>query len=152
MRVVWILNTTAFETNSIPIILDLEVLVKDAEKIGTPTPLTIPPADQNVPQLTTGFCDQLLSPADAQDHVWATSPTVQIVQAKAIETNGQKRWRVAISDGVHVIQAMVVFQFNALFENGDAGTGSIVRIRRSVVNVIQGRRYAPLEPCASHGI
>ena len=152
MRVARNLNTI-FGTNSIPIILDLEVLVKDAEKIGTPTPLTIPPADEGIPQLTTGFCNQLMSSADAQDqdHVWTTSPIVQIVQANAIEINGQKRWRAVVSDGVHVLQAMVVFQFNALFDNGNAGKGSIVRIQRFVINTIQGRRYAIPRPFASYG-
>jgi hypothetical protein len=65
---------------------------------------------------------------------------MQVVQAKAIETNGQTRWRTVISDGVNVLQAMVVTQLNTLFENGDAGKGSIVRIQRFAINTIQGRR------------
>ena len=45
-----------------------------------------------------------------------------------------------ISDGVHVLQAMVVTQLNPLFENEDIGKGSIVRIERFAINMIQGRR------------
>ena len=134
------------------IILDLEVLVKEAEKIGNPTPRTTMTTDEDIPQLTAGFCNQLVTSASTQDPALVTSPIVQIVQAKAIGTNSdQKLWRTVISDGVHVLQAMVVCQLNTLFENGDAGKGSIVRIQRFTINTIQGRRYALLRPCASYG-
>jgi hypothetical protein len=96
--------------------------------------------DEENPRLTTGVCDQIASSTGAQDPVWSSSPVMQVVQAKAIETNGQTRWRTVISDGVNVLQAMVVTQLNTLFENGDAGKGSIVRIQRFAINTIQGRR------------
>lgn len=95
--------------------------------------------DKEIPQLTTGVCDQIAS-ADKDDPVWASSPIMQIVQARIIETNGQTRWRAVISDGVHVLQAMVVTQLNTLFESGDVGKGSIVCVERFAINVIQGRR------------
>ena len=95
--------------------------------------------DEEIPQLTTGVCEAIAS-ATQQDPVWSTTPILQIVQAKPIETNGQIRWRTVISDGVHVLQAMVVTQFNSLLENGEAGKGSIIRIQRFAVNTIQGRR------------
>jgi hypothetical protein len=96
--------------------------------------------DEEIPQLTTGVCDEIASSTGAQDPVWSTTPILQIVQAKVIETNEQTRWRTVISDGVHVLQAMVVTQFNTLFENGDAGKGSIIRVDRFAINTIQGRR------------
>lgn len=103
-------------------------------------PLITTTMDEDIPQLSTGVCDKIASSSGAQDPVWSSSPVMQIVQAKAIETNGQTRWRTVISDGLHVLQAMVVTQLNTLFENGDAGKGSIVRIQRFAINTIQGRR------------
>ena len=102
--------------------------------------------DEDIPQLSTGVCNKIASSSGAQDPVWASSPVMQIVQAKAIETNGQTRWRTVISDGIHVLQAMVVTQLNTLFENGDAGKGSIIRIQRFAINTIQGRRCVVLCP------
>ena len=96
--------------------------------------------DGEIPQLSTGACDEIASSTGPEDPVWSTSPVFQIVQAKVIETSGQTRWRTVISDGVHVLQAMVVTQLNPLFENEDIGKGSIVRIERFAINMIQGRR------------
>lgn len=96
--------------------------------------------DEDTPQLTTGVCERIASSTGPQDPVWSTTPVMQIVQARAIETGGQTRWRIVISDGVFVLQAMVVTQLNTLFENGDAGKGSIVSIQRFAINTIQGRR------------
>lgn len=95
--------------------------------------------DEKIPQLTTGVCDQIAS-AGPTDPVWESTPIMQIVQAKAIETNGQIRWRAVISDGVHVLQAMIVTQFNPQFEDGELGKGSIIRVVRFALNKIQGRR------------
>lgn len=92
-----------------------------------------------IPQLTTGVCEEIAS-ADPKDPVWNSTPIMQIVQARSIETNGQTRWRVVISDGVHALQAMVVTQLNIPFENGDAGKNSIIRVQRFAINTIQGRR------------
>lgn len=96
--------------------------------------------DEEIPQLSTGACEEIASSTGSEDAIWSTSPVLQIVQAKVIETNGQTRWRTVISDGVNVLQAMVVTQLNVLFENGDIGKGSIVRIQRFAINMIQGRR------------
>jgi hypothetical protein len=95
---------------------------------------------EEIPQLTAGVCNGIASSTGAQDPVWSTSPILQIVQAKAIETNGQTRWRTVVSDGKHVLQAMVVTQLNRLFENEEAGKGSIIRVERFAINTIQGRR------------
>lgn len=92
------------------------------------------------PQLTTGVCEEIASSTGPQDPVWSTCPILQIVQAKPIETNGQTRWRTVISDGVHVLQAMVVTPLNPLFENETAGKNSIVRVERFAINTIQNRR------------
>jgi len=96
--------------------------------------------EEEIPQLTTGVCDEIASSTGPEDPVWSTTPVLQIVQAKVIETNGQTRWRTVISDGVHVLQAMVVTQLNTLFESGDVGKGSIIRVQRFAINTIQGRR------------
>lgn len=96
--------------------------------------------EEELPQLTTGVCEQIASSIGTTDPVWSTSPILQIVQAKAIETGDQIRWRTVVSDGVHVMQAMVVTQLNTLLENGEVGKGSIVRVERFAINTIQNRR------------
>ena len=93
-----------------------------------------------IPQLTTGVCDEIASSAGPQDPVCSTSPTVQIVNARPIKTNDQTRWRVVISDGVHVVQAMVVVLLNPLFESGDVGKNAIVRIQRFAISTIANKR------------
>jgi hypothetical protein len=135
--------------SSIATILDLEVLVKEAGKIGNPTPWTTTTTNEDIPQLTTGFFNQLVSSTSAQDPVWATSPIVQIVQTKAIEANGPVRWRAMISDGTHILQVMMAPQLTALFQDRRAGIGSIVRVERFTTHTVQDRRYAILQPYAS---
>jgi len=93
-----------------------------------------------IPQLTTGVCDEIASSTGPHDPVYSTSPTVQVVFAKALEVSVPARWRIVISDGVHVVQAMVVTQLNPLFENRDVGKNGIVRIQRFAINMIQNRR------------
>jgi replication factor A1 len=85
--------------------------------------------NEDIPQLTTGLCDQLASSTCPQDPSWPTPPTVQILQAKAVEGNGRALWRIIISDGTHILQLIVSPQLNALFENGHVGNGSIVRLQ-----------------------
>src|SRR5882762_6938518 len=96
--------------------------------------------NEDIPQLTTGFCGQIASSTSLQDPVWASSPIVQILQARAVESNGRKVWRIVISDGTHIQQAIASAQPNALFENGHARKGSIVRLRRMAMSPINGRR------------
>ena len=97
--------------------------------------------NEDIPQLTTGFCDQAASSTSPQDPVWATSPIVQILQAKIIENIDRLLWRTLISDGAHISQAIVVSpQLRTFFENGDAVKGSVVRLQRIVMSTINGRR------------
>lgn len=91
--------------------------------------------DNVIPELTTGLYDQLTSSA-----ILPTPRIVQILQPKPTGPHGQERWRVIISDGTHFLQALAVPQLNTLFENGQVGSGSIVRVQRLVVNTIGGRR------------
>lgn len=96
--------------------------------------------DGGIPQLTTGVFDELASSTNPDDPVWSTSPIVQFIQAKPIETGDHARWRAVISDGAHVMQAMVVTQLNSMLENGEVVKGSIIRVERFAINVIQNRR------------
>lgn len=92
--------------------------------------------DNVIPELTTGLYDQLVSSA-----ISPTPRVVQILQSKLAGPHGRERRRVVISDGTHIIQAALADpQLNTLFENGQVGNGSIVRVQRIVVNTIQGRR------------
>lgn len=101
--------------------------------------------DKDIPQLTAGVCDQIASSTGPQDLAQFTSPIVQILQPKVIELNGKKRWRILISDGTHALPVMVATQLNALFEDGHAGDGSIVRVQRLTANAITGRRQVILQ-------
>ena len=96
--------------------------------------------EEEIPQLTTGVCNEIASSTGAKDPVWSTAPILQIVQAKIIETGDQVRWRTVVSDGVHVLQAMVVTQLNPMLESGEIGKGSIIRVQRFAINTIQNRR------------
>ena len=96
--------------------------------------------DGDIPQLTPGFCDQIASSTSPQDPVWSSLPIVQILQAKAVEINGRTLWRTPISDGTHVLQAIVSVLLNTLFENEHAGKGSIVRVQRFTMSPINGKR------------
>lgn len=96
--------------------------------------------NEDIPQLTVGLCDQLESSTSPQDPIWATSPTVQILQARAVKSNGRTLWRTAISDGTHVLQAIVSTQLNTLFADGHAGKGSIARLQHIAMSLINGRR------------
>ena len=93
-----------------------------------------------IPQLTTGVCDQMASSTGPEDPVWSTSPILQILQARAIGTGDQIRWRVTVSDGVHALLAMAVRQLNPLFDKGEVRKGSIIRVQRIAANAIQNRR------------
>jgi len=65
---------------------------------------------------------------------------VQILQAKAVESNARTVWRAVISDGTHILQAIVSPQLSTLFENGHAGKGSVVRVQRLAMSPpINGR-------------
>lgn len=91
--------------------------------------------DNVIPELTAGLCDQLASSA-----ISPTPCIVQILQSKLTGPHGREQWLAVISDGSHFLQALAIRQLDALFENGQVGIGSIVRIQRLVVNTIQGRR------------
>lgn len=97
---------------------------------------------ENVPQLTTGIFLQIASSASPQDPVWSTSPIVQVLQAKPVEKNGKTRWRLLISDGTHILQALAAPHLNTLFEDGHAGKGSVVRVHRfmNLGPPVDGRR------------
>ena len=96
--------------------------------------------DGELPQLTTGILNDIASSTNPEDPVWSTSPVLQFVQARSVGVGEQARWRTVISDGVHVMQAMVVTQLNHMFENGELGKGGIARVERFATNKLQDKR------------
>eukprot|EP00965_Chrysotila_dentata_P170726 5635836-Pleurochrysis_carterae.AAC.5 len=50
------------------------------------------------------------------------NPKIQIVDVKKIANNGGDRHRLVISDGQHLMQAMLATQLNHLVEQGQAQT------------------------------
>jgi len=108
--------------------------------------------DGEIPQLTTGFLNDIASLPGQDNPVWSSSPIVQFVQTRPIEMGQQGRWRTVISDGAHVMQAMVATQHNPMFENGEVKKGTIIRIARFAINKLQDRRWVvPEISCASRG-
>lgn len=97
--------------------------------------------NERVPQLTAGLCDQIASSTGPQDPIWTTSPIVQVLQAKAIKIKSRTVWRILISDGIHILQAIASTpKSNTLLENEHVRRGSIVRIQRMAAGPINDRR------------
>ena len=100
--------------------------------------------DEEIPQLTTGACDQIVSSTGPGDPVWSTSPVLQVVRTRSFETGetGERtlRWAIILSDGTHALQALVVAKLASLFENGEVRKGSVIRVRRYAANTIQNIR------------
>ena len=97
--------------------------------------------DEEIPQLTTGVCDQIASSTGPGDPVWSTSPVLQVVRTRSFETGERTlRWAIIVSDGTHALQALVVAKLASLFENGEVRKGTVIRVRRYAANTIRDIR------------
>ncbi|KAH7834500.1 hypothetical protein Vadar_016684 [Vaccinium darrowii] len=83
----------------------------------------------------------MLSSGDAQ--VADLKPVVQVVDLRLVNTQNQnqqnERYRVLLSDGVHLQQGMLATQKNELVHTQALQKGSIVQLSQFVCNLIQGR-------------
>lgn len=71
-------------------------------------------------------------------------PTIQILNLKNVGPGkagqeGQDRWRVILSDGVHFVQGMLATQLSALVEDGQLQQFSMIKIQDFMNNKIQDR-------------
>nr|DAD45844.1 TPA_asm: hypothetical protein HUJ06_004074 [Nelumbo nucifera] len=69
-------------------------------------------------------------------------PILQVVDIRLVNTQKQsnnERYRILLSDVMHLQQGMLATQMNSLVKSGKLQKGSLVRITQFVCNVIQGR-------------
>ncbi|XP_057519030.1 replication protein A 70 kDa DNA-binding subunit A-like [Amaranthus tricolor] len=70
-------------------------------------------------------------------------PVLQVADIRLVNTqnpsSATERYRLLLSDGLHLQQGMLATQRNELVKSGVLQKGSIVRLLQSVCNVIQGR-------------
>ncbi len=54
----------------------------------------------------------------------------------------QERYRLVLSDGIHLQQAMLATQLNEKVKNNLAVKGSVVQLLEYICNTVQNRKYA----------
>lgn len=69
-------------------------------------------------------------------------PVLQVNDVRLVHTaqSTTERYRMILSDGDHVQQAMLATQMNCIVKEGRLQKGSIVQLNEFICNVIQGRR------------
>ncbi|XP_010677435.2 replication protein A 70 kDa DNA-binding subunit A [Beta vulgaris subsp. vulgaris] len=70
-------------------------------------------------------------------------PVLQVADIRLVNTqnpsSATERYRLLLSDGLHLQQGMLATQRNELVKSGALQKGSIIRLMQAVCNVIQGR-------------
>ena len=83
----------------------------------------------NAPQLTAGAVGQM------SNSVVVPTPVVQLIDVKQIQPSGpaggQTRYRLVLSDGLHMMQAMLATQLNSIMDQGQVRDPSAPRRTRS---------------------
>eukprot|EP01018_Ginkgo_biloba_P018078 Gb_20429 [translate_table: standard] len=69
-------------------------------------------------------------------------PVVQVLEIKQIATaqSKQERYRMVLSDGSHLQQAMLATQLNELVRAGQLQKGSVVQLTEYICNTVQNRK------------
>ncbi|XP_068646730.1 replication protein A 70 kDa DNA-binding subunit A-like [Aristolochia californica] len=70
------------------------------------------------------------------------TPVLQVVDLRLVNTvhNTNERYRMVLSDGVSLQQAMLATQMNAVVKGGGLKKGSIIQLIEYICNVIQNRK------------
>lgn len=70
-------------------------------------------------------------------------PLLQVADIRLVNTaqNTAERYRMLLSDGTHMQQAMLATQMNHVVKSGKLQKGSIVRLTEFICNLIQNRKY-----------
>jgi len=98
------------------------------------------------PQLSAGICARLTDyngPPD--DPVLTETHTVQVLTVKSVGSAGQganDRFRMILSDGQTILQAMLATQLNHLLNDHSIQKNTVIRIKRMSANMVQGKTYA----------
>jgi replication factor A1 len=69
-------------------------------------------------------------------------PTLQVTDLKQVQTKQPQqsdRFRLVLSDGSHLQQAMLGTQINHLVKDGNLRIGSIVQLNQYTCTTVQGR-------------
>lgn len=69
-------------------------------------------------------------------------PVLQVADIRLVNTvqNTAERYRMLLSDGTHLQQAMLATQMNHFIKSGRLQKGSIVQLIEFICNVIQNRK------------
>lgn len=69
-------------------------------------------------------------------------PVLQVVDIRQVNTvqNTVERYRMLLSDGSHLQQAMLATQMNHVIKSGKLQKGSIVQLIEFICNLIQNRK------------
>ncbi|KAH9606522.1 hypothetical protein KSS87_018912, partial [Heliosperma pusillum] len=90
--------------------------------------------------LTEGAIAALCAAEGAAD----LQPVVQVADIRLVNTqntmNNTERYRLLLSDGIHLQQGMLATQQNSLVKNGELQKGSIVQLFEFICNNIQNRK------------
>ncbi|KAL5973297.1 hypothetical protein ACLOJK_029947 [Asimina triloba] len=69
-------------------------------------------------------------------------PVLQVFDIRLVNTahNTAERYRMLLSDGTHLQQAMLATQMNHVVKSGMLQKGSIVKLTEFICNLIQNRK------------
>lgn len=114
----------------------VEATVVPMDEEPTPDPAPI--------QLTAGFCKDVSSPF-CDDTIRDSRPTVQVVNIQKMEISGlNERYRVILSDGIHLVQGMLHTDLNQLVFDGVLQKNAVISMDRFTDNHIQGKWWVLL--------
>lgn len=106
------------------------------------------------PQLSVGLCARLTDYAGPPDDpVLTETHTLQVLTVKSVGSAGHganDRFRMILSDGVSILQAMLATQLNYLLHEERIQKNTVIRINRMSANMVQGKTYAYETRLLSH--
>ncbi|KAJ3711818.1 hypothetical protein C8R42DRAFT_728503 [Lentinula raphanica] len=97
-------------------------------------------------QLDTGICQQINSPTFNDDELRDRSLTLQVVSLKKVGKHQEDthlpsdRYRIVLSDGAHLLQAVLATQLNDMVVEGNLKKYTVVCVERLSCSYMQGRR------------
>lgn len=94
-------------------------------------------------ELEGGICIKLATCPD-DDEIFEMPHTVQVLSSKLIVQPGSniERYRIILSDGETLLQAMLATQLNDMMTENRIPKHSVVVLEKTTGNVVKGKRYA----------
>ncbi|KXN92193.1 Replication factor A protein 1 [Leucoagaricus sp. SymC.cos] len=90
-------------------------------------------------QLSSGCCEELPLSSEDNNSRW-TEAVVQFLSVIKVQKGTTERYRLLISDGVHLIQGVLAEPCNALVEAEDIQVHTVAAIERWTSNIVQQKR------------